>query len=748
MKAFISGLLAAVLLWQTALASPKQAVSPLAPQPSACIGSEFSSSGDQWWQNITLKLTNNCGRTVDFQNASITFENRIALDTSFWGDFGPLSYPDGNLRIASQQQSNGNYLATINLHFPTYQGANSKLPTGSSISIKYGAKSAGQVAGTTRVYVESPVDTGAIQIRNTSSKPANVSQTYAVVHVTMNGRNVSDVQVPWSGMQTVSGLAAGTYAITADSVADSSGNNYQATVTPPTVNLTAGQTANVSIAYAAVQQSGRLAINLQTLPTQLAGYTGKPTVNVREAGSGSGVPVTLDWGASATVSSLKAGSSYNFTTPVITHNGFTCQPTFAPTSVVASAGTPPVTNLTYTCTQVAQSRVTLNVSGAPSSLASLSVTLTPNNGGSAVNQAVSLTNGSGSSTVMLTTGTVYTVSAAAVSGYTISFNPQPLTASANAVEAITLTQASSGDTPVAQHGQLTVCGTQLCDEHGTAVQLKGMSSHGIQWFAKCLTAGSLDALAKDFKASVFRIAMYIQEGGYETDPTGFTNQVNALIEEGTKRGMYVIVDWHMLTPGDPNYNLARARTFFTAIANTHKNKNNIIYEIANEPNGVSWASIKSYAESLIPTIRAIDANAPILIGTRAWSSLGLSEGSNSQEIINNPVNATNIMYTFHFYAASHRDNYLSELDRASSTLPIFATEWGTQTFTGDGENDFAMSQRYIDLMARKKISWANWNYSDDFRSGAIWTTGTCPNGPWTDARLKPAGLWIKEKIQN
>ena len=27
--------------------------------------------------------------------------------------------------------------------------------------------------------------------------------------------------------------------------------------------------------------------------------------------------------------------------------------------------------------------------------------------------------------------------------------------------------------------------------------------------------------------------------------------------------MYVIVDWHMLDPGDPNDNLSRARTFFT-----------------------------------------------------------------------------------------------------------------------------------------------------------------------------------------
>src|SRR5690606_37195522 len=113
----------------------------------------------------------------------------------------------------------------------------------------------------------------------------------------------------------------------------------------------------------------------------------------------------------------------------------------------------------------------------------------------------------------------------------------------------------------------------------------------------------------------------------------------------------------------------------------------------------------------------------------------------------NPLRFANVMYTFHFYAASHRELYLNELDRASDALAIFTTEWGTQTYSGDGANDFAMAQRYIDLMSRKKISWTNWNFSDDFRSGAIWKTGTCASGNWSDSNLKPAGTWIKSKIR-
>jgi endoglucanase len=304
-----------------------------------------------------------------------------------------------------------------------------------------------------------------------------------------------------------------------------------------------------------------------------------------------------------------------------------------------------------------------------------------------------------------------------------------------------------GGTPVQINGQLRVCGTKLCNQHGQPIQLRGMSTHGLQWYRDCVTGSSLDALANNWTADVLRISMYIQEGGYETNPRFFTDLVHSIIEQVTSRGMYAIVDWHMLSPGDPNSNLSRARTFFTEIAQRHNGKNNLLYEIANEPNGVSWSTVRSYAEQLIPVIRQHDPDTPILVGTRAWSSLGVSDGSNETEVINNPVRATNIMYTFHFYAASHGSEYLNTLSRAADRIPMFVTEYGTQTASGDGGNNFTRAQQYIDLMASKKISWVNWNYSDDFRSGAVFKEGTCPSGPYAGTGpLKPAGVWVRDRI--
>ncbi|MFD5245741.1 cellulase family glycosylhydrolase [Amycolatopsis sp. NPDC058340] len=307
---------------------------------------------------------------------------------------------------------------------------------------------------------------------------------------------------------------------------------------------------------------------------------------------------------------------------------------------------------------------------------------------------------------------------------------------------------SGTGTPVSINGKLHVCGVKLCNQYGKPIQLRGMSTHGIQWYSQCVKTASLDALANDWKADILRVAMYIQDDGYESNPRKFTDMMHNYIEEATKRGMYVLVDWHQLDPGDPNVNTDLAKTFFTEIAQRHKDKVNIIYDVANEPNGVSWADVKRYAEEVIPVIRAQDPDSVVFLGTHGWSTFGVSDQRDETDILNDPVNATNIMYTFHFYAASHQDEHYDALARTADKLPVFVTEFGTQTYTGDGGNDFTYSQKYLDLLAAKKIGWTNWNFSDDFRSGAVFKTGTCAGNSFTGtSMLKPAGVWVRDRIR-
>jgi endoglucanase len=316
-------------------------------------------------------------------------------------------------------------------------------------------------------------------------------------------------------------------------------------------------------------------------------------------------------------------------------------------------------------------------------------------------------------------------------------------------------------TPAAINGWLSVKGTHLCNQAGQPIQLRGMSTHGIQWYGwgKCLNEAALDALARDWGADVLRVSLYVQEGGYAKNPAKFTAEADQIIDEAIKRGLYVLIDWHMLTPGDPMVNLELARTYFTHMAERYSGSPNVLYEVANEPNGkykdadgkshrVDWLRIKAYAEQIIPIIRAKAPKGIVIVGTPDWSSLGVSGDHDAKEILASPLAGENLMYSFHFYAADHGEQYRKALEAAAEKLPMFVTEWGSQEASGDGRNDFKSAQAFIDLMAKYKISWTSWNYSDDERSGAVFKEGTAPRGPWTGDSLKEAGRWVQDKILN
>lgn len=301
-------------------------------------------------------------------------------------------------------------------------------------------------------------------------------------------------------------------------------------------------------------------------------------------------------------------------------------------------------------------------------------------------------------------------------------------------------------TPYGQHGALHVENGKLTDADGNTVQLYGMSTHGIAWFPQYINYDSFRTLRDDWNTNCIRLAMYTAEyGGYCAG--GDKEQLKQLVRDGvsyaTELGMYVIVDWHILSDCDPNQNKDEAIAFFREMSEAFADNDNVLYEICNEPNsGTSWDSIKSYAEEVIPVIREQKPDAVILVGTPTWS----------QEIDKaaaSPLTFDNVMYTLHFYAGSHKDDLRNRLETcAQNNLPVFVSEFGMCDASGNGANDFDSTTKWLDLLNKYQISFCCWNLANKDESSSVFKAASTTLSDWTDEDFNESGRWIREYFRS
>ena len=296
---------------------------------------------------------------------------------------------------------------------------------------------------------------------------------------------------------------------------------------------------------------------------------------------------------------------------------------------------------------------------------------------------------------------------------------------------------------VKEHGKLSVKGTQLVDKNGNNFQLKGMSTHGLSWFPDFVNENAFRTLRDDWNVNVVRLAMYTAEyGGYCSG--GSQADLKSLIDKGVRAasdmGMYVIIDWHILSDGNPQTNKSEALKFFEEMSSKYKNYDNVLYEICNEPNGgVSWDNdIKPYAEEVIAVIRKNAPDSVIIVGTPTWSQ-------DIDKAAANPLKEENVLYALHFYAATHTDWLRQRLtDCYNKGLPVFVSEFGTCDASGNGANDFAQTKQWLDLLDKYGISYINWNLANKNETSSAFKESASPSGNWSAGDLSEGGAWIRK----
>lgn len=292
--------------------------------------------------------------------------------------------------------------------------------------------------------------------------------------------------------------------------------------------------------------------------------------------------------------------------------------------------------------------------------------------------------------------------------------------------------------PVKRYGQLKVDGIQLMSENGEPVVLRGMSFGWHNYWPRFYNKECVKWLVDDWDCDVIRAAMGIEpEGAYLKDPEGSKNKIEAVVNGAIEEGVYVIIDWH-----SHNIQLEEAKAFFREMAITYGKHPNVIYEIFNEPDHESWNEVKKYSEELISVIRAVDPDNIILVGSPHWDQ-------DIHIVADDPlVNQTNIMYTLHYYAATHKDELRKRADYAlSKGIPIFISESAGMEATGNGPLNVEEWEKWIGWSEKNRISWITWSVSDKDETCSVLEKSASSTGNWKEKDLKESGIRVREKLR-
>ena len=295
-------------------------------------------------------------------------------------------------------------------------------------------------------------------------------------------------------------------------------------------------------------------------------------------------------------------------------------------------------------------------------------------------------------------------------------------------------------------GTLRVEGTQLLSQDGKPVRLCGVSTHGLQWYPQYVSGETFRELRERWNINVVRLALYTEESGWcasgETEKDRLREILRRGIRLAEENDLYVILDWHILSDGDPNQHLAEAKAFFQEFSHDYRDSAHILYEICNEPNGgVSWSRIRQYADAVIPVIRGNDPDAVILVGTPTWSQ-------EIDQALADPITEYgNLMYTFHFYAATHRQDLRNRLrETVDLGLPVFVSECGLCSADGNGSIDRESAAAWLELLEQKEISCVFWNLSNKNEASALLSPSCSRLSAFSAEDLSESGKLIHDYL--
>jgi aryl-phospho-beta-D-glucosidase BglC (GH1 family) len=223
--------------------------------------------------------------------------------------------------------------------------------------------------------------------------------------------------------------------------------------------------------------------------------------------------------------------------------------------------------------------------------------------------------------------------------------------------------------------RLVADGPALVRADGSAVRLRGVMVPALDRLSDQGRLGpelfqSIAALG----ANVVRLP--VDPEAWHADPEYIARYLDPAVRWAGDAGLYAIVDLHMIgnvvtgtgqaMPESPAQPLADG--FWRAVSAYFRATPHTIFEIVNEPAGITAHDWQPAAADLVQAIRDGGSRQLVIVG-------GVAFASDASWVADAPIADDNIAYAVHIYPGSRVD-WERSFGGISARYPVLVTEWG------------------------------------------------------------------------
>ncbi len=261
-------------------------------------------------------------------------------------------------------------------------------------------------------------------------------------------------------------------------------------------------------------------------------------------------------------------------------------------------------------------------------------------------------------------------------------------------------------------GKLTKSGKNIIDSNGNNVVLTGIGTHSISEYNSLYTEEVMKTLTY-YGLNCIRISVYLTDKQFQNSDgrtgLGWLNNsdtlkpiIEELIDVATNAGLYIILDWHSyhtIDGGDVTQYKPQQEAFFEYFSNKYSNQDNILYELHNEPYRNTASELLDSVISCANIIRNHNPDAILICGEG-------NDGVVTMDDLFNKTNNLDIFISPHLYTGEQTIDYIR--DRIRENRPIFVTEWGNSSLSGDDLPNDNEALKMFNLCHSNNISYCLW----------------------------------------